>query len=94
MLPKIMREQLQATGNLNYSKNTGLPKLQARLKYAAGGKVTDGGEERKWLARDAETDGFMVPNPEEAEEKPLIQYEAVTEPGGLPWRVGRGKVRK
>ena len=94
MLPKIMREQLQETGNLNYSKNTGLPKLQARLKYAAGGKVTYGGEERKWLARDAETDGFMVPNPEEAVEEPLVKYEAVKAPGGAPWKAQRGKVRK
>ncbi|CAA9963802.1 hypothetical protein CFE70_007555 [Pyrenophora teres f. teres 0-1] len=96
MLPKVMREQLKMTGNLNYSSNTGLPKVQARMKYAKGGKVTYGGEERKWLARDAESDGFLVPDMEEALSQPLIKYEPVqvSREGGEPWKHRRGKYKK
>ncbi|EDU46611.1 hypothetical protein PtrSN002B_008701 [Pyrenophora tritici-repentis] len=96
MLPKVMRQQLMETGNLNYSQNTGLPKVQARMKYASGGDVTYGGEEKKWLARDAETDKFLVPDTEEALQQPLIRYEPVTVPkeGSEPWRHRRGKTRR
>jgi len=99
MLPRVMREQLKETGNLNYSAHTGLPKSQARMKYAAGGRVTYGSEERKHVARDLESDGFMVPNLDEAALlKPLIRYETrnkyIKAPGGDPYVHERGKSKK
>jgi hypothetical protein len=61
-LPKIMRKQLAESGMTDYSPNTGLPRLQARQKFASGHNVKMGGEEKKYQARDAETDGFMLPD--------------------------------
>ncbi|KAI4944277.1 hypothetical protein J4E91_008834 [Alternaria rosae] len=64
MLPKIMRQQLRESGLEDYSINTGLPREQARAKHGKGGKKVYSGEEKKWLQRDAETDGFLVPDPD------------------------------
>ncbi|KAL1796074.1 hypothetical protein ACET3X_006298 [Alternaria dauci] len=77
MLPKIMREQLKESGVDLYSTNTGLPKEQAREKYGRGGSATYGAEEKKWLRKfkreDAETDAFMLPDPELQEQGPVIK---------------------
>lgn len=67
MLPKRMRQELLDTGSEHYSTNTGLPKDQARGKFARGGKVTYGAEERKHQKRTVsqavELDPFMAPDP-------------------------------
>jgi hypothetical protein len=64
MLPKVLRKQLSESGQKDYSVNTAMPRLQARAKFSEGGKVTYGSEEKKWKERDAETDKFMVPDPQ------------------------------
>ncbi|RMZ67252.1 hypothetical protein GMOD_00001150 [Pyrenophora seminiperda CCB06] len=93
MLPKIMREQLRETGNLNYSTNTALPREQARLKFGSDKPTTYGGEEKKGLKKDAVTDGFMVPTPGVVAEKPVIRYQALPVEGAL-FYTKRGKVKK
>jgi hypothetical protein len=95
-LPKTMRKQLVESGLTDYSPNTGLPRLQARAKFAQGGKVILGAEEKKYQQRDAETDGFMLPDPEHTFRKVADRDEAEeftrTElQPRAPWKIKRGR---
>lgn len=62
MLPQQMRLHLAESGNENYSPNTGMPRSKAKAKYGKGGNVTYGAEEKKHLAKDAETYRFLQPD--------------------------------
>ncbi|KAG9194982.1 hypothetical protein G6011_00102 [Alternaria panax] len=64
MLPRVLREQYRKAGIDDYSPHTGLPKELARQKFGAGDNVKYGAEEKKYLQKDAETDGFLKPDPE------------------------------
>lgn len=78
MLPQQMRLQLAGSGNQNYSPNTGLPRSKAKAKYGKGGDVTYGAEEKKHLAKDAETYRFLQPDVDEkqgAEDKGGVEKE-------------------
>jgi hypothetical protein len=92
MLPKIMRGKLRESGMDAYSTNTGLPKEQARAKYGKGGKVTYGGEETKYLKRDAETDGFMTPDPALRQSRVRVRRELNDESQRKMHWQGRGHI--
>ena len=92
MLPKIMRGKLRESGMDAYSTNTGLPKEQARAKYGKGGKVTYGGEETKYLKRDAETDGFMTPDPALRQSRARARRELNDESQRKMHWEGRGRI--
>jgi hypothetical protein len=101
-LPKIMRKQLAESGLTDYSPNTGLPRLQARQKFAKG-NAKMGAEEKKYQQADAETDGFMLVDSEmqgkeEArlrEERKLrretSEFRRTEMQGRAPWKNKRGK---
>ncbi|EUC45725.1 hypothetical protein COCMIDRAFT_94845 [Bipolaris oryzae ATCC 44560] len=78
MLPQRMRLQLAESGNENYSPTTGMPKSKAKAKYGQGGSVTYGAEEKKHLAKDAETSRFLQPDEDKtqgAEDKGAVEEE-------------------
>ncbi|KAF1830105.1 hypothetical protein BDW02DRAFT_115980 [Decorospora gaudefroyi] len=79
-LPKTLRAQLRAQGLDDYSVNTGMPRGQAREKFANGGKVKYGAEEKKHMRRstDEDRDEFLQVDPELAAERTFtITYEPV-----------------
>ncbi|KAI4908701.1 hypothetical protein J4E90_008433 [Alternaria incomplexa] len=80
MLPKVMRQQLRNSGLEDYSINTGLPRKQARAKHGKGGKRVLSGEEKKYLKRDEETDGFLVPDPDAV--LPIRRLDDLRDPRG------------
>ncbi|USP80749.1 uncharacterized protein yc1106_08023 [Curvularia clavata] len=103
MLPKLMRAQLVESGSADYSPHTGLPRVKARAKYAKGGDVTYGAEEKKRRAKDAEGAGFLVPDAEmvrkaEEDRAPRVKEDKADEKQGkrerqpAPW-TGRGSRR-
>lgn len=73
MLPKKMREQLRDSGVADYSPNTAMPKNLARAKFGRGGNVKYNSEEKKYLKKDAETDGFMTPDENLVKQGPRIK---------------------
>ncbi|XP_014562008.1 hypothetical protein COCVIDRAFT_85412 [Bipolaris victoriae FI3] len=73
MLPQRMRLLLAEGGNVNYSPNTGMPRSKARAKYSKGGDVTYGAEEKKHLAKDAETYRFLQPD-DDGEFRPRYRH--------------------
>lgn len=78
MLPQQMRLQLAESGNENYSPNTGMPRSKAKAKYGKGGNVTYGAEEKKHMAKDAETYRFLqtdVDKKQRAEDKGAVEEE-------------------
>jgi hypothetical protein len=84
MLPKVMRQQLRESGLEHYSIHTGLPRAQARAKYAKGGKPTYGGEEKKRFKSDAETDRFLQPDEDAGPPIRTVAQDAFTQ-GGHRW---------